>query len=43
MNEAQRKDGFAKSFQDEVRVLKVRIGSNKAGRYFETAVFVEGN
>ena len=41
--EAQRKDGFARLFQDEVWVLKVRIGSNKAGCFLEAAVFVEGD
>ena len=41
--EAQRKAGFAISFRDEVRALKVRTGSNKAGCFLEVAVFVEGN
>ena len=41
--EAQRKDGFARSFRDEVRVLKVHTGSNKAGCFLEAAVFVEGD
>jgi hypothetical protein len=41
--EAQRKDDFARSFRDEVRALKVRTGSNKAGCFIEAAVFVEGN
>jgi hypothetical protein len=36
------KEDFAKSFRDEVRVLKVRKGSNKAGCFLEVAVFVEG-
>jgi hypothetical protein len=41
--EAQRKDGFARSFRDEVRVLKVRTGSNKAGCFLGEAVFAEGD
>ena len=41
--EAQRKNGFAKSFRDEVRVLKIRTGSNKVGCFLEAAVFVEGD
>jgi hypothetical protein len=41
--EAQRKNGFARSFWDEVRALKVRTGSNKVGCFIEVAVFVEGN
>jgi hypothetical protein len=40
--ESQRKEDFARSFRDEVRVLKVRLGSNKAGRFLEASVFVEG-
>jgi hypothetical protein len=36
------KEDFAKSFRDEVRVLKVRKGSNKAGCFLEVVVFVEG-
>ena len=40
--EAQRKKDFARTFRDEVRVLKVRLGSNKAGCFLEVAVFVEG-
>jgi hypothetical protein len=40
--EAQRKEDFARTFRDEVRVLKVRMGSNKAGCFLEVAVFVEG-
>jgi hypothetical protein len=40
--EAQRKEDFARTFRDEVRVLKVRMGSNKAGYFLEVAVFVEG-
>jgi hypothetical protein len=40
--ETQRKEVFARSFRDEVRVVKIRMGSNKAGYFLETAVFVEG-
>jgi hypothetical protein len=40
--EAQRKEDFARTFWDEVRVLKVCMGSNKAGCFLEVAVFVEG-
>jgi hypothetical protein len=40
--EAQRKEDFARTFRDEVRVLKVRMGSNKAGYFLEVAVFVDG-
>jgi hypothetical protein len=40
--ETQRKEDFARSFRDEVRVVKVRMGSNKAGFFLEVAVFVEG-
>ena len=40
--EAQRKEDFAITFRDEVRVLKVRMESNKAGCFLEVAVFVEG-
>jgi hypothetical protein len=40
--EAQLKEGFTRMHQDEVRVLKVRLGSNKAGCFLELAVFVEG-
>jgi hypothetical protein len=40
--EAQRKDAFDRTFWDEVRVLKVRMGSNKAGCFLEVVVFVEG-
>jgi hypothetical protein len=36
------KRDFAKSFRDEVRVLKVCKGSNKAGCFLEVAVFFEG-
>jgi hypothetical protein len=39
---AQRKEDFTRSFQDEVRMLKVRMGSNQAGCFLEVAVFVEG-
>jgi hypothetical protein len=39
---AQRKEEFARSFRDEVRTLKVRMGSNKAGCFLKVAVFVEG-
>jgi hypothetical protein len=40
--ETQRKEDFARSFRDEMRVVKVRMGSNKAGFFLEVAVFVEG-
>ena len=40
--ESQRNEVFTKSFHDEVRVLKVRMGSNKTGCFLEVAVFVEG-
>jgi hypothetical protein len=36
------KKEFARSFNDEVRVLKIRMGSNRAGCILEAAVFVEG-
>jgi hypothetical protein len=39
----QGKEDFAKSFSDEVRVLKVRKGSNKAGCFLEVAVFFKGS
>jgi predicted Ser/Thr protein kinase len=39
---AQRKEDFARSFRDEVRMLKVRMGSNQAGSFLEVAVFIEG-
>jgi hypothetical protein len=39
---AHRKEEFARSFWDEVRILKVRMGSNKAGCFLEVVVFVEG-
>ena len=40
--EYRRKEDFARSFRDEARVLKVRMGSNKVGCFLEVAVFVEG-
>jgi predicted Ser/Thr protein kinase len=40
--ESQRKEDFARSFREEARVLKIRMGSNKAGCFLEVAVFVEG-
>jgi hypothetical protein len=40
--EAQRKEDFARTFRDEVGVLKVRMGSNKVGCFLEVVVFVEG-
>jgi hypothetical protein len=40
--ETQRKEDFARSFRDEVRVVKVRMGSNKAEFFLEAAVFIEG-
>jgi hypothetical protein len=40
--ESQGKEDFARSFRDEARVLKIRMGSNKAGCFLEVAVFVEG-
>ena len=36
------KEDFARTYWDEVGVLKVRLGSNKAGCFLEMAVFVEG-
>jgi hypothetical protein len=39
--EAQRKEDFTRTFWDEVRVLKVCMGSNKAGYFLEAAVFVK--
>ena len=39
---AQRKEDFAITFRDEVKVLKVRIGSNKASCFLEVAIFVKG-
>ena len=39
---AQRKEEFARIFQDEARTLKVRMGNNKASWFLEVAVFVEG-
>jgi hypothetical protein len=38
----QRKEDFARSFCDEVRVVKIQMGSNKAGYFLEAAVFIEG-
>jgi hypothetical protein len=38
-----KKGEFASSFSDEVRVLKLQMGSNRAGWFLEAAVFVEGN
>jgi hypothetical protein len=40
---AQRKEVFARKCRDGERVLKVRLGSNKAGCFLEVAVFVEGS
>ena len=40
--ESQKED-FAKSFRDEVRVLKVQMGSNRAGCFLEAAIFVDGD
>lgn len=40
---AQGTGDFAKSFREEVEVLRVSKGSNKAGNFLEVAVFVEGN
>jgi hypothetical protein len=40
--EAQMKEDFARKHRDGARVLKVRLGSNKAGCFLEVAVFVEG-
>jgi hypothetical protein len=40
---AQRKEDFARMCRDGERVLKVRLGSNKAGCFLEVAVFVEGS
>jgi hypothetical protein len=40
--EAQMKEDFASMHQDEARVLKVQLGSNKAGCFLEVAVFIEG-
>ena len=39
--EAQMKEDFARMHRDEARVLKVRLGSNKAGCFLEVAVFIE--
>jgi predicted Ser/Thr protein kinase len=41
--ETQRREDFASSICDEVRVLKVRMGRNRAGCFLEAAVFVEGS
>jgi hypothetical protein len=41
--ELQRKEEFSRSFRDELRVLKVRTRSNKAGCFLEVAVFIEGD
>jgi hypothetical protein len=41
--EAQMKEDFARTYRDEVRVLKVRLGSNKAGCFLEVVVFIEGS
>jgi hypothetical protein len=38
----QRREDFAGSFCDEVRVLKVRMSRNRAGCFLEAAVFVKG-
>jgi hypothetical protein len=40
---AQGTEDFAKSFREEVEVLRVSKGSNKAGNFLEVAVFAEGN
>jgi hypothetical protein len=37
-----KKGEFARSISDEGRVLKIRLGSNRAGCFLEAAVFVEG-
>jgi hypothetical protein len=39
---ALRKEDFARTFRDEVRMLKVRTSSNKVGCFLEVAVFIEG-
>jgi hypothetical protein len=39
---AQRKEEFARTFWEGARILKVRMESNKAGRFLEVAVFVKG-
>jgi hypothetical protein len=41
-SETQKREDFARSLCDEVRVLKVRMGRNRAGSFLEAAVFVEG-
>jgi hypothetical protein len=40
--ETQKREDFARLLYDEVRVLKVRMGRNRAGSFLEAAVFVEG-
>jgi hypothetical protein len=40
--ETQRKEEFARFFHDEVRVVKIQMGTNKARYFLEAAVFVEG-
>jgi predicted Ser/Thr protein kinase len=40
--ESQRREDFARSLCDEVRVLKVRMGRNRARCFLEAVVFVEG-
>lgn len=40
---AQGTEDFAKSFYEEVEVMRVSKGSNKAGSFLEVALFVEGN
>jgi hypothetical protein len=40
--ETQRKEDFARSFRDEVRVVKVRMGSNKAGFFLEAGCLRRG-
>jgi hypothetical protein len=41
LKEPVKKD-FVKSFREDVNVLKVSVGGNKAGRYLEVVYFVEG-
>jgi hypothetical protein len=36
-----KKGEFARSFSDEVRVLKIRMGSNRAGYFLEAAVLLK--
>jgi hypothetical protein len=38
----QGKEDFVKSFREEVEVLMVCKGSNKASRFLEAVVFAEG-